>query len=211
VARLLLPLGLLAAFAILGLLVREGPPEGIDRAAAAWARSEAPPGSSAVLEAWSRPVDGAWRFVSAGLLVLLVAVVAGRRQGLVVLACSLALMGLVHGAKEVFGRTRPVLEGAGEDGASRHSYPSGHVAFAAGVVGATAAGLTVGRRRRWRAAAWAVVAFAVLGMAASRIHLGRHHLTDTVGGALLGLAVVLLAAPWRQAGLSHTTSPPGVK
>ena len=65
------------------------------------------------------------------------------------------------------------------------SYPSGHTTLAATVVVVVALLL----RRR---GVWLVAAVWVLLMAWSRTYLAAHWLTDTVGGALVGIAVAML-------------------
>ena len=62
-----------------------------------------------------------------------------------------------------------------------HSFPSGHVARAAFLL-RIAHGIPT----------W-VVALGVIAMAASRVYLGEHWLSDTLGGAALGLGVANVA------------------
>ena len=75
--------------------------------------------------------------------------------------------------------------------ASTLSYPSGHVAF----VAALGAALFMAVSRRSARIAIAIV-FAVVAVvvAVSRLYVGVHYLTDTVGGALNGIAGALLFA-----------------
>ncbi|WP_194410765.1 phosphatase PAP2 family protein [Microbacterium cremeum] len=86
--------------------------------------------------------------------------------------------------KHLFGRVRPedilVVSDYG-------SYPSGHVANAATI----AAAAVVVFPRVWVAVAGAVW---VLLMAFSRTYLHAHWLSDTLGGALLGVGAALLVA-----------------
>jgi undecaprenyl-diphosphatase len=62
-----------------------------------------------------------------------------------------------------------------------NSFPSGHVARAAFLLG-------IGHR----VPSWAV-ALGVVLMAATRVYLGEHWLSDTIGGAILGLGVATVA------------------
>jgi len=75
--------------------------------------------------------------------------------------------------------------------ASTLSYPSGHVAFVAAL--GTALFLAVSHRGARIAIA---IVFAVLAVvvAITRLYIGVHYLTDTVGGALNGIAGALLFA-----------------
>jgi membrane-associated phospholipid phosphatase len=95
---------------------------------------------------------------------------------------SIASALVVQLFKSIFGRPRPedmlVVSDFG-------SFPSGHAANAATL--AVCLGLIV-----WRAWVWvAGVAYVVL-MMLSRTYLGAHWITDTIGGALIGAAVVLI-------------------
>lgn len=96
---------------------------------------------------------------------------------------SAASSGLVQLLKVLFGRARPeqILVPL-ESG----SFPSGHTANAATVVVLLALLL----RAWWVAIAGAVY---VVLMALSRTYLGAHWVTDTVGGALIGAAMAVLA------------------
>lgn len=99
-------------------------------------------------------------------------------------AASLVSAGAVQVLKHLFGRARPeeiiVISDYG-------SFPSGHAANAATV----AAVAVVLFPRLWVAIAGAV--WAVL-MAFSRTYLHAHWLSDTVGGAMVGVGTALVVA-----------------
>jgi undecaprenyl-diphosphatase len=95
-----------------------------------------------------------------------------------------------QGLKRVFRRSRP--NASGDDRFSvrtpvTSSFPSGHSSsafFAATVL----VGLTPG--------AWTVAFFVLAaGVALSRVMVRLHHFSDILGGALVGAALGLLAAP----------------
>lgn len=105
--------------------------------------------------------------------------------------------------KALVGRDRPsVVELAGD--VSTGSYPSGHAAVSAALVGALAAAVVTLRPRAGRAARWTVAGVggsAVLLVAAGQLALGRHFPSDLVAGWLVAgcaLAVVRwpTALPW---------------
>jgi len=129
-------------------------------------------------------VGGGWFAV--WLLPLGVAVVflIARRPwaALTFILTSAVSAGLVQLLKAAFGRARPEEILLHLDSGA---YPSGHVANAAMI----ATMLTLLLARWWIAVAGA--AYVVL-MALSRTYLGAHWVTDTVGGALLGVAVALV-------------------
>lgn len=101
---------------------------------------------------------------------------------------------LQQGLKAVVGRERPEWPDP-VDSAHYAAYPSGHAMTAV-----VSCGLLVWLLRLYGAGAgvrWAALAVAVVsavGVAATRVYLGVHWLTDVVGGALLGVAVVACCA-----------------
>lgn len=137
-------------------------------------------------------IGGGWVAIVAVPLALIAGLLIARRWRAAVFAaiCFLSSALAVQLLKHLFGRARPddmiVVSDFG-------SFPSGHVANAATV----ALVLCLLFPRLWIAIAGAVW---IVAMALSRTLLSVHWATDTVGGALVGTAVVLLLAagllPW---------------
>lgn len=95
-----------------------------------------------------------------------------------------------QGLKRIFRRSRPTTNGDARFNVRTpvtSSFPSGHASsafFAATVL----SGLVP--------AGWAVLFFALaVGVALSRVMVRLHHLSDILGGAVVGVALGLLAAP----------------
>jgi membrane-associated phospholipid phosphatase len=115
----------------------------------------------------------------------------------VALVAAPAVAGMIELAlKSVIGRARPVT--AILSGESGNGYPSGHVTgFSALVVALLVVWMLepgeATRAERWAAAA--LVGASIVLVAWSRIALGAHYMTDTIGGALLGVSVGLVC-PW---------------
>lgn len=133
-------------------------------------------------------VGGGWIAIYAiPLLIILVFVLARRWRTAVFIAASfVASAAIVQVLKHVFGRARPedmlVVSDFG-------SFPSGHAANAATI--AVVAWVLFPR-------AWVAVVGAlwIVGMALSRTFLSVHWASDTLGGALVGVGVVLMLAAW---------------
>lgn len=103
------------------------------------------------------------------------------------LAASALSAGVVQVLKLSFGRARPeqILVTADVG-----SFPSGHVANAATLTVV----LIILFQRRW---IWIVGILYTILMVLSRTYLGAHWLSDTIGGALVGVGVaVILWAPF---------------
>jgi undecaprenyl-diphosphatase len=137
--------------------------------------------------------------VGVAVVAVVVAVILAWRQHsprpAVVLLGSLMTAGACNmWTKFAVGRDRPH--------ASAHlitevgfSYPSGHVAGSAALIGAMLLLYLQGSHGRLsRAVAVVGAGLAVTAVAASRLYLGVHWLTDVIGGLLLGSAVVLATA-----------------
>jgi len=147
--------------------------------------------------------------ISAVAVVLAVAVGWRRAPSVAAVLVPLALLGAalleVQALKLLFERDRPGIPGFQEAGGT--SYPSGHVANAALCM--VTAGILVLRGVRPAGVRPALVALGVAyvaAVAATRVYLGRHHATDVVGAALLGIAfwAVMQARPLRRPRLVAT-------
>lgn len=119
--------------------------------------------------------------LSVAIVVLLV-VRKRRYTALFFAIAALASSAIVQLLKALFSRSRPedilVITDPG-------SFPSGHVANAATLAVALAI-------IAWRWWVWIAGAAYVLLMAVSRTYLGAHWASDTVGGLLVGAAVVII-------------------
>ena len=145
--------------------------------------------SSAFLDGFSRVLNflgGTWFGVLVVPIGCAIALILVRRpwSAAFFLTAEAASAGAVQVLKHVFGRARPediiVISDYG-------SFPSGHVANAATL----AAAAVILFPRLWVllvGIAW------VLLMALSRTALHAHWLSDTLGGALVGVGVVLVLA-----------------
>lgn len=181
--------GLLLAAALLGAAIVFGfrEPPGIDR----WwndlvARHRVDPMIDAALV--FNAVGGGWIAVLVVPLLVIIAFLLARRWRSAVFAalCFIASAGAVQVMKNLLGRARPDDMIVASDFGS---FPSGHTANAATI----AVVVWVLFPRVWTAVAGALW---VVAMALSRTVLSVHWATDTIGGALIGAAVVLLLASW---------------
>lgn len=133
-------------------------------------------------------IGGGWVAILGVPLLAIVALVLARRwrSALFAAICFVLSAAAVQLLKQLFGRARPddmlVVSDYG-------SFPSGHAANAATI----AMVVWVLFPKIWTAI---VGALWVLGMALSRTFLSVHWLSDTVGGALVGVGVVLVLAAW---------------
>jgi undecaprenyl-diphosphatase len=139
-------------------------------------------------------------FVVVGIGLLL----ATRRSNAALVWGLMVVAGLVlsTATKELIDRSRP-FEGLVAE--SSASYPSGHVMVTAA---ATGLGLALVCGMLWphrsRQLIGVAVGYVVL-MAWSRTYLRAHWLTDVVGGALFGAAVVLVIAGFARAFVQRET------
>jgi membrane-associated phospholipid phosphatase len=75
-----------------------------------------------------------------------------------------------------------------------HSFPSGHTAASVAIYGALALLLSSRIRVAWAGIAiWSVAIAIPVVVALSRLYRGDHHPTDVAGGALLGVASLVIA------------------
>lgn len=125
--------------------------------------------------------------VPIGLAVLLLALRRPWGSLYSVIAAVLSA-GVVQLLKNLFGRARP------EDilvQSDFGSFPSGHVANAATLAVTLIVIFGLTRGRWW---VWVVGAAYIVAMALARTYLGAHWITDTIGGALIGIAVAVMVA-----------------
>jgi len=137
-------------------------------------------------------------FGTIGVIVIAVLAAGGlarnyRRAAVFVLGTTIVSALVRYGLVHAFGRSRPAWQ---EHAHLIHApgYPSGHVTTVTALAGAIAVTVAMFvRRAGLRRLVYTGLVLAVLVVAADRVLLGRHYPTDTVGGALLGGVVVLIA------------------
>ena len=133
-------------------------------------------------------VGGGWIAIYAIPLLVILAFLLARkwRTAVFTAVCFIGSAAVVQVLKHVFGRARPedmlVVSDFG-------SFPSGHAANAATI--AMVAWVLLPR-------AWVAIVGAlwIVAMALSRTFLSVHWASDTLGGALVGVGVVLVFAAW---------------
>lgn len=127
------------------------------------------------------------------VIAVLLLAIKGYRRAAVFVALTMSIVGIaVPLTKNLIARDRPLWEDPVQTLHS-FSFPSGHttsITAATGVV-IVLVTLLVRRRNLRHLLTVAMVCLALL-VAADRIFLGVHHLSDVIGGALLGSAIVLL-------------------
>lgn len=133
-------------------------------------------------------IGGGWIAILGVPLLVIAALLLARRWRAAVFAalCFAASAGAVQILKHLFGRARPDDMIVASDFGS---FPSGHTANAATI----ALVIWILFPRVWTAI---VGGLWIVAMALSRTFLSVHWATDTIGGALVGSAVVLLLAAW---------------
>jgi membrane-associated phospholipid phosphatase len=164
------------------------------------------PGEEDLLRRWLVR-DGRWRdlweavatatdllplVVLAGLAALGLAVLGRWREALVALGACVVVWLVNPVLKSLVARSRPDVVTLPEH-LSEHSFPSGHAANSAVVVGAAL--LVLARLRRGQGAVWPLVGAGLLVLvAAAQLALGRHYPSDVLAGWLLAAAIVTTAA-----------------
>lgn len=95
--------------------------------------------------------------------------------------------------KSLVGRTRPVFDDPIAT-ASGKSFPSGHAMLSTIVYGAVLVLVWPRLPQRWRPAAITAAITVVLVIGFTRVALGVHHLSDVLGGYVMGAGWLALCA-----------------
>lgn len=176
-----------AAFAALAVLVTVGAVPGdaaVSTAAVDAARTD--PTTTRLAQAVEAVTQPGWVYL-AGLLAVVLALVAGRRRQAVAALAAGAVAAVASPLlKALTDRARPALE-AGLTSAGGGSFPSGHALASATVVLSLVLLLVAPRFRGVAAVAGAVELCVV---AVDRVWLGAHWPSDVLGGWLLAVVVV---------------------
>jgi YegS/Rv2252/BmrU family lipid kinase len=129
---------------------------------------------------------------TAVVLVVAMLIKRHRRAAVLVAVVMSATALLTYGAKVFVGRGRPIWQDP-QYFLHTNAFPSGHTSSAAAFSGLVILlAVMLVRRPAIRRLICAVAVVAFLLVAADRILLGRHYPSDVVGGALLGLGVLML-------------------
>ncbi|GAA3664594.1 hypothetical protein GCM10022237_25850 [Nocardioides ginsengisoli] len=132
--------------------------------------------------------------MTATVVVLAVAMlIKGHRRAAVLVVAVMSATALLTYLSKVFvGRGRPVWQDP-QYFLHSNAFPSGHTSSAAAFSGLVILlAVMLVRRPAIRRLIGAVAVLAFLLVAADRILLGRHYPSDVVGGALLGVGVLML-------------------
>jgi undecaprenyl-diphosphatase len=184
---------------LLGLAVRAGPPTALDREAfriGADLRAGSAVSAVKVLAALgSSPVMGLLVATAIGWLARARRAVAAGALG----AGAALTFAAVHVLKAVVDRPRPTGE---LTSTTLASFPSGHAAYATGLVA-----IAVALRPRAGILAAAVALAVLVGL--SRVYLRAHYLTDVLGGWALGGAAFAAGALVGAIVMRMRQNPPG--
>ncbi|MHA7132683.1 phosphatase PAP2 family protein [Oerskovia turbata] len=196
-------LGLLAAFALMGLVVAQNAASPFTQPLDDWWRAlvgaspdDALPRSAAAMF-FQHLGEGPGALVGMILIPGALAIVGRWRSALFFLTVTLVGPGLYsQGMKNLVDRPRPAPDEAlGLFGplfrVDHGSFPSGHAVMAGALVVGIAA-LIPAARRTARALWWSVGALVLLGMAWQRTLINAHWLSDTFFGLAAGIAGALL-------------------
>jgi membrane-associated phospholipid phosphatase len=190
------------AFAVLAVIASAGTVDGLDRDLLQVFRPDDVWGTWQLI--FGNVVDGAAPPVALVVLMLAGGLAAVRRKSWtpVVYVGALAVVAvlLTQVAKAVFGRPDP----HGHVGTFSGSFPSGHMVTLLICLG----GVLFVWRERPPAWAWWVVLVAELTMGLSLLLLSMHWFTDVIGGGLLAVPILVLAASPRFLGPVHRAGTP---
>lgn len=194
--------GLCVAFVTLAVAVRAGMTDAFDVRLLRWTQGYLLPRLSWLWQAVSWPGYAPQLIGVAAFLAALAWRYAGRR-GLLLTLIALLSWPLGSVVKQLVVRLRPTSQAAQVVGqaATSASFPSGHVVTYTAICGIVAL-LVLGARaedgwRRWRDTGLAALLLAlVVLIGPARVALGQHWPTDTLGGYLLGGALLTFLARW---------------
>lgn len=190
--------GLLAALVLLGLVVSFGWVEGIDAAVSNRVGDHKSHHTTVV-------TDAIFKFIGDPVGVAIAAAVFGgllslRTRSVVpivlVMGAVAAAVTVEHTLKALIGRVIP--PDAPKQWAVLaeyvHSYPSGHVAGSAALLGTIAVISSIGRDRSTKVKLAVLVVAFVLSVAVMALYVHAHLFSDVIGGMFLGGAIVTTSA-----------------
>jgi membrane-associated phospholipid phosphatase len=187
--------GLVLAIAVLGVQVRSGGwVATVDHSLTVWVVGHRNPTADHIAMAVTSAFGPA-ETVGGAVMAAVVVWLASRSWPV-----ALKVIVVVGGAsficwllKLLVARARPPLT-LQETLETDYSFPSGHVAGTAALVGIIAVVIGLGRGRTFQILLSAIAALVVCAVGVSRVYLGVHWMTDVVAGALLGALAVTIGA-----------------
>lgn len=195
---MLLAVGLLAALVLLGLVIGACWVEGIDAAVSNRFGDHRSHHTTVV-------TDAIFKFIGDPAGVAICAAVFGGLLSLqarsvipivLVMGAVATAVAVEHTLKALLGRTirpdAPAHWSVITDYV--HSYPSGHVAGSAALLGTIAVISSVGRAQSTKVTLTVLVMLCVLSVAVMALYVHAHLVSDVIGGMLLGGAVVTTSA-----------------